>query len=271
MRRRVGQVLVAVGAVGVVATLVGTVVGVRLLGQLDTALQDSVAVTATTLEALDDTVALATDALRRTTTTLSDAADTAATVGSATDATVDVLDGAADVTGTEVAGSLAAVQRTLPALIDVAGVIDSTLGALDALPVGPTYDPDVAFDDALRDVEEELDGLPAALRDQAGLLRDGADRLGEVREATTTVGTDLRLLAGTLRETGETVASLGTATQEAAAILDRDAGGLTGDLGLARWLLGAVGVATAVGQLVPVLAGLALLDPARVRRLLPTA
>lgn len=268
MRRRIGRVLVAAGALGVVAALLGTVVGVRLLGRLDTSLQDSVAVTATTLEALDSTVALATDALARTTTTLQDAADTALTVGEATDATVAVLDGAADVTGQEVAGSLAAVQRTLPALIDVAGVIDSTLGALDALPIGPTYDPDVPFDDALRGVEEELDGLPAALRDQAELLRDGADRLAEVRDATTTVGIDLRALAETLHETGETVADLRTATDEATAILARDAGGLTDDLGLARWLLAAVGLATAVGQLVPLGAGLALLDPDRARRLL---
>lgn len=271
MRRVVGRGLVTVGVLGVVATLVGTVIGVRLLGRLDTALQDSVAVTATTLEALDSTVGLATDALATTTRTLQDAADTAATVGEATDATVDVLDGAADVTGTEVAGSLTAVQRTLPALIDAAGVIDTTLGALDALPVGPTYDPDVAFDDALREVDAELDGLPSALREQAALLREGADRLDEVRAATTTVGTDLRLLAGTLRETGETVADLRTATDEAATILQRDAGGLTGDLGLARWLLGVVGLATALGQLVPVLAGLALLDPDRVRQLLPSA
>lgn len=260
-RTVLGRILVGAALAGMLATVVGTVVGARLLGRLDTTLDDSVAVTATTLDALATTVDLAGDALGQAATTLEDSARAAVTVRDATQATVAVLDGAADVTGDDVAGSLTAVGDALPALVETAAVVDATLSALDVLPLGPDYDPDVPLDDALRDVQRELDGLPAALEAEAVLLREAADRLGEVSSATGTVTVDLRLLGGTLAEARDLLADLEEATDEAAAIVGDGTEGLAGDLTTGRVLLVVAGLAAAVGQLVPLLGGIALLRP----------
>lgn len=262
------RVLVGAALAGMLATVVGTVVGTRLLGRLDATLDDSVAVTATTLDALATTVDLAEDALGQAATTLEDSARAAVTVRDATEATVAVLDGAADVTGEQVAGSLTAVSDALPALVETAAVVDTTLSALDVLPLGPDYDPDVPLDVALRDVQRELDGLPVALEAEADLLRDAADRLDEVSAATGTVTVDLRLLGGTLGDARDLLGELEEATDQAATIVGDGTSGLAGDLTTVRVLLVVAGVAAAIGQLVPLLGGLALLRPELLDRVL---
>lgn len=263
-----GRLLVAVGTVGAVATLVGTVVGVTVLGSLDRSVRDSVVVTADALDALTATIEIADDVVGEVSSTLFDAALASRAAAGAAESTVDVLDGAAAVTGTEVAGSLESVEAALPALIDVAAVIDSTLGALDRLPVGPTYDPAVPFDDALRDVQQQLDGLPSSLRDQAALLRDGADELGDVGRSARFLGDDLEDLARTLDDTQEVLAEVGATAAAAAATLDEGAAGLTGGITALRVLVAVAGMALVLGQLVPVGLGWLLLDPARLTALL---
>src|SRR5690606_7598851 len=100
------------------------------------------------------------------------------------------------------AGGLAAVQDTLPALIQVASVIDTTLGALSVIPFGPDYDPAEPFPDSLRALQAELDGMPEALQEQAGLIRDGADSLGTVRTGTGDIADGLDDLHATVADAG---------------------------------------------------------------------
>ena len=263
-----GRTLLVAGVVGLLTTTAGTALGLVVLGDLSRTLQDSVGVTADAVAALSATVDVADDVVDATASTLFDAALAAAAAADGTAAAVDVLEGAADVTGGEVASSLAAVQATLPALVDVAAVIDGTLGALDRLPVGPSYDPDVPFDTALREVEAELDGLPESLREQADLLRDGATELGDVERSASFLAEDLEELSRRLREAGTTLDEVSRTAEVAAAVLDDGSAGLDAGLVSARVLVGVGGTALAVGQLLPLLAGWYLLDPARVRSML---
>lgn len=262
-RAVLGRVLVGVGVAGALATLVGTIIGVVLLGAVDRSLRDSVVVTADALEALQAAVEVADVLVDDVSSTLFDAALASRAAAGGADAAVEVLDGAADVTGDQVAGSLAAVEDSLPALIDVAGVIDSTLSALDRLPIGPTYDPDVAFDDALRGVEAELDGLPEALRAQAVLLRDGAVELGDVGRSAAFVADDLEELARSLRDAGDVLGEVRSTATDASGVLEESTAGLTGGTATLRVLSAVSGAALTVGQLVLAAVGWWLLDPER--------
>lgn len=269
--RRLAQVLVTAGSVGIVATLVATSLGLVGLGNLDRSLARSVGVTSDAVEALAATVEVADELVGEVASTLDSAAlGTRAAAGGA-EATVEVLDGAADVTGNDVAGSLAAVEDALPALIDVAAVIDSTLGALDRLPLGPTYDPDVPFDDALRDLQDELEGLPSALRDEAALLRDGAVELGDVGRSARFIADDLDELARTLRASGDVLDDVAATADEAARVLAEDVAGMGAGLTAARIMVVLAGLGLVAAQAVPVLAGWLLLDPTRLRTFLDAA
>lgn len=269
-RTLVGRVLVAAGAVGFVGALVASVVGLRLLGSLDRSLADSVQVTAAAVDALAATVEVADELTREVASTLSDASLAAASAAGGAEAAVEVLDSAADVTGEDVAGSLAAVEDALPALVDVAGVIDTTLGTLDRLPLGPTYDPAVPFDDAVREVQRQLDGVPETLVEEAELLRDGADELADVGRSARFLAEDLQELSTTLRDAGAVLDDVAETADEAARVFDQGTSGLATGLTSARVLVVVLGLAGALGQVAPLGVGLWLLDPDRIARLLDT-
>jgi hypothetical protein len=262
----VGRGLVVVGIVGVVAALVATVVGVRLLGQLDRALTDSVAVASDAIDALGATVEIAGDTTWQLTVTLERTATTTRDLSGAIGDAEVVLRATAEVSEDQIAGSVAGVEDALPALVQVAAVVDRTLSALTLVPFGPDYDPEEPLDDSLRTVQAELDGLPEALREQADLVRDASRDLRTVRVGTGAIADDLDGLVATLEGTTELLERYEATAGDARDLVAGQE--LTGQLTAARVLVLILGVAVALGQLVPVGAGWLLLRPDVARRLL---
>ena len=257
----VGRVLVGVGVVGVVLSLVAIGVGLRLLRGFETALADSIALTADALDAVDASVevtegavAALTDALGRTEETTR---ELAVGIGDA----VVVLDSSADLTEDEIAGSLEAVEGTLPALIDVAAVIDRTLSAVSTVPFGPDYDPEQRFDDSLRAVQRELDGLPEALREQADLVREASGSLSQVGRGTASIADDIGRLEESLREASALLEEYSSTARSARQVVERREQDLEGELRLARVLVVALGLTMTVANIAPLALGWLLLRP----------
>ncbi|MDX1620843.1 MAG: hypothetical protein R3320_07630, partial [Nitriliruptorales bacterium] len=254
-RKAVGRVLLGIGVAGVVLAIVGTIVGWRLLAQLDGALESTLGATEVALDALDSSVALADVTVSRIEGTLESTGSSTADLGVAIEDAAVSLDGIAALSENEVADSLAAVERSLPALIDVASVIDTTLGALSRVPFGPEYDPDEPFDDSLREIQREMDGLPEGLREQASLIRDGRDSLRELGTGVEDLAEDLETMAGVLSAADALLDDYAAAADQARGAVDESVGTLDTQLTVARWLVVGLGLVLAVGQLVPVGAG----------------
>jgi hypothetical protein len=265
-RRQAGLALLGIGGLGVVVSLVATVVGLRFLGQLDTALVDSVGVAAEAVDALGSTVDLAGETVSSITVILSRTAASTRDLSAALADAEEVLLATADLSEQQIAGSLEAVEDTLPALIQVAAVIDRTLSALSVVPFGPDYDPAEPFDDSLRALQTELDGLPEALRAQAALIRDGGRDLATTREGTTAIADDLDELQTTLASSGALLDRYAATASEARQLVTRD--DLGRQLTLARVLVVVLGLTLAAGQLLPLGAGWLLLRPELARRVL---
>lgn len=255
----VGRALVCGGALGVVLSLAAVVVGLRLLSGLDGALRDSIALTAEALDVVDRSLQATEGAVGSLTDALGSTEEAARQVATGVGDAVGVLDATADLTEGEIAASLQEVEDALPALIEVAEVIDTTLSALSN--VGVDYDPDEPFDDSLRAIQRELDGLPEALRTQAELVREASSSLGGVRRATVTIADDLGRLELALRDTRDLMADYSSTAAGARAVVDRRAGDLDGDLRLARALVVALGLAMTVTSLAPLGVGWVLLQP----------
>jgi hypothetical protein len=262
----VGRALVAIGTVGVVVTLVATVVGMRLIGSLDRALADSVGVAAEAIDALGATVELAGETTTRLTVTLRRTATTTRDLSAALSDAEGVLRATADISDEQVAGSVAGVEDALPALVQVATVIDRTLSALSAIPFGPDYDPEEPLDTSLRTVQAELDGLPEALREQAELIRDASRDLRTARVGTAAIADDLDGLVTTLERSTELIAQYEATAGEARELVAAE--DLSGQLMAARVLLLILGVTVALGQLLPLGAGWLLLRPDAARAFL---
>ncbi|MBW3657451.1 MAG: hypothetical protein KY457_02360 [Actinobacteria bacterium] len=260
-RRLVGRVLVAVGLLGAVTSVLGAAVGFRFLHELDGALDDSLGVTADAVDALRTTVELGADTVDAVTRTVGETETTTRELSVALRDAEQALAGVASLSDDGIAGSLDAVEGSLPALIDVASAIDTTLSRLAALPFGPAYDPDERFDDSLRAIEREFDGLPEQLRAQADLIRDAGDGLGRVRRGTTRVADDLRALHATLASASTLVDRYAATAEEAADVVAQGHQDLRTNLLVGRALVLVLGLSLLLGQLVPLGAGWFLLRP----------
>ncbi len=267
-RRTVGRVLLGIGGLGVVVSLVATVVGLRFLDQLGTALDGSVGVAAEAVDALDATVELAGETMTDVNVILEGTARTTTDLSRALADAEEVLLATADLSEDQIAGSLEAVDGTLPALIQVAAVIDRTLSALSIVPLGPDYDPEERFDDSLRAIQREFDGLPEAMREQAGLIRDGAGELGTTGEGAAAIARDLDDLRGTLAASNELLDRYAATATETQRLVTMDDANLGRQLGLARVLALLLGLTVAAGQILPLGAGWLLLRPELARTFL---
>ncbi|MEX2503658.1 MAG: hypothetical protein WD378_02340 [Egicoccus sp.] len=256
-----GRGLLVIGVVGVLAGIVGLMVGLRLVSLLDAALEDSLGVSAEAVDALGASVEVAGETLQALDTTLADTAQTTRDLGTSLTDAETVLRATADLSEDDIAGGLAAVQDTLPALIQVASVIDTTLNALSVVPFGPDYDPNEPFPDSLRELQGELDGMPEALQEQAALIRDGADSLGTVRSGTGDIADGLDELHATISNAGDLIDDYATTASEARDLVTGNQEALDQQLSWARVLVVLLALSFIAGQAVPLGIGWLLTRP----------
>lgn len=193
----------ATAVVGVLAGLLGLVVGWGLLTQARVALEDSLTLTADTLAALDATAGVAADSVEALSVSLASLETTAESLDQAFEEGEVLLEDLADVVRGDVAGSLRAVDDALPGLISVAGTIDATLSTLSRLPLGPTYDPSQSFQSSLRALDGSLDGLPDRLVEQADQVDQASRAIGDVGQGVAELVLVLGTFDATLADTTE--------------------------------------------------------------------
>lgn len=234
---RVGAAILAVTA------LSASVAGWLALNVIDTTLTliPGISRTAEPSGDLLDAIEITLDEVRAT---LGDVSEITDQVADSTSEAAAVIDEIATLTTGQIPDSLTALQETMPALIDTATVIDNTMSALSF--IGVDYDPDEPLDQALREVETQLDGLPETISDQGA-------RIGALVDDIRQTGTETGLISGRL----ETIdAGLGDA---AATIEDYrqaiDDLGLVGDVGTE---IAAAVPAARVALLLLALSGIAL-------------
>jgi hypothetical protein len=258
-RTLAGRVLIAVGVLGVVAGLGGIVLGQLLVSSADRALTGSLTLTADTLVALEDAIAVTEQTIVLVDTGLARAETTTGDLAGTVGEGAALLRTTADLTEDRLAGSIGAFSDSLPGLIQVAGTIDTTLGALSTLPFGPTYSPDEPLDDSLRELQRSLAGVPEDLALQARLLRETGDSLEDVGEGTADIAGDLGAIRTGLGDALAVLRGSTTTAGDASALIGDTRAGLRTQLGLARLLIVLLGLTTAAGQLVPLALGLSLL------------
>ncbi|HVM14336.1 MAG TPA: hypothetical protein VM287_08395 [Egibacteraceae bacterium] len=171
------------------------------------------------------------------------------------------LGATADLSQDQVAGSLEAVEQALPTLIEVGALMDRTLSALNVVPFAPEYRPVEPFDDSLRSLQRAMEGLPDDLREQAALIGDGRESLGDVREGTVAIADDLGDLHAQLSSALHLLRDYATTAGEAGDLMGDSDVRLSRQLAAARILVVVLGASLLVGQLVPLGIGWLLLHP----------
>ena len=210
-QRRAGRTMVAVGLVGAIVAIAGTVSGWLFVGELGSATDDSLEVTIETLDAVDDTIDLAADVLASTTEAVDALSGTLDALSGSFDAgTTAIVDiaGLADTVGPSIEEAASAVQT----LETVGGDIDSVLAALSNIPFGPDYDPSAGLGETFGSVADALGPLPDQLSTTAESLTDFTDSAGELQDQLADLAASVQSVSDDLSASDELVDQYRTAS-----------------------------------------------------------
>lgn len=260
-QRRAGRTMVAVGLVGAIVAVAGTISGWLFVGQLGTATDDSLEVTIETLAAVDDTIDLAADVLGSTTDAVDALAGTLNAVSgsfdSGTTAIVDIA-GLADTVGPSIEEAATAVQR----LETVGSDIDGVLGALSNIPFGPDYDPSAGLGETFGSVADALAPLPDQLSTTAQSLTDFTDSAGELQDQLDELAASVQSVSNDLVASDELVDQYRASVDDARTLATDARDDLANNVLFMRIFIILGGITFAVSQIVPLWMGRSLLDDA---------
>jgi hypothetical protein len=211
--------------------------------------------TAESLGTVDASLVVATDSVGVINEGLARAERTSRGLEDSLEDGADLLAETGSILRSDVASSLESVERTMPTLIQVGGTIDATLRAVDDLPVGLSYTPDEPFDETLRALQEDLDGLPEDLRAQADTVDEAGDNLREVGVQGEAIAGSISEVRTSLEEAGEVLGRYRSTAGEARTLLEDTTTDLERRLLVLRVLVVVLGVVYCAGQALPLYLG----------------
>jgi chromosome segregation ATPase len=253
-----GRIMIGVAIVGLLASLVGAVIGRQLVTDFDRGVEQSLILSAAVIETVDDSFEVADEALGLVTEGVIDAEAAVRSLGRSMGEGQEALDALTMLTGEDVADALESVEEALPAVEQAADSIDRTLGALSSLPLGLSYAPDRPLAESIGEIREGIEGLPDELRDQAEQAERTSDELAAATERTVATADALGELIERLEVAGELVGQYVDRTAEARDLVEDQREALSRSAGRARLLVVALSGVFALSQIVPLYLGLAL-------------
>jgi methyl-accepting chemotaxis protein len=258
-QRRAGQLMIAVGVLGAVVVVFGTIVGWIFVGQIATASEDSVEVTAQTFDAIDDTIDLAEEAIDSTVGAVDALAGTLVTLSSTFQSGADAIDDVAALADT-IGPSLSDAGATVRSLERVGDQIDTALGTLSRLPIGPDYDPESGLGDTFGRLAVTLESLPGELAATSDSLSEFTSNADDLRADIDRLAVSVGAIAGDLGDSSALVDQYRTSVADARTLAVATTDDVDLSVGLMRILLVMGGVLLLLGQVVPLWLGRSLLD-----------
>jgi methyl-accepting chemotaxis protein len=259
--RRAGTLMVALGVAGALIAVFGMVVGWVFVGQIATASDDTLDVALQSLDAADSTIDLADGVLAASAEAVDALAATLVALSSSFESGTAAIDDVAALAET-IVPSLEDAGSTVRQLEDIGTDIDSVLGALSNLPIGPEYDPTAGLGATFGQLAGTLEALPDQLTSTAGNLNDFTSSAGAVQSEVDRIATSVQSVAVELADTEALIEQYRASVADARALASATNDDLDTGAMLMRILLVAGGVTLLLGQVVPIWLGRSLLDEA---------
>jgi hypothetical protein len=252
--RWLGWLWLVAGAVGVAASVAIASFGAAFIGSTSDSAVDALDVTRELLVTVGDTAGTVDD-------TVTSVADGLGTLERS------VLEGAGTLTDvsrlasdlgematTTIPESLDALRDTMPQLITTAGVVDGVMRTLRF--VGVDYNAEVPLDDSLVELDLRLAVIPDQLRSQASGFDEAARGIADFGAASVGIASDIGTIRDNLAGSSELLTGYTEQVSEAVAVLDSIEAQILDQSAAARVMVLVLGVALALGQTVPIAAGL---------------
>lgn len=232
------------GVVTIVLSVLAMIGGVGLVGTLASDLSSTMSVSRSALTAIGDTIESVDDIAANTGASLDAAGASVSGVSSTVDSAVLAIDNIAGFLEGDFPEDLESVRAAMPAAIQAANAIDTTLRALSF--VGVSYDPDQPFGESLAELDDALASLPDELRLQADSLRLLIPSAEALAEDTDLLATEVENLSSSLAGFTALTDQYESTLVEAEATIEATARSVDQKIWLGRLLsvlVGAVGIA----------------------------
>lgn len=252
-RQSLGNLLLVLGIVGLLAALVVGVAGWLLAARANNRLVDTVDPLSDLVVNVSESVEASQVIVARTIEAVEGIESATRSAGRTLDTISGLIDSTSEVIGGDLADGLDDAVGTLPALVDTGRIIDRTMRTLSL--VGVDYDPEVPLDESLAGLEQSLRPIPEQLRNQVEALEEvGTDIDVVVLDAGSLAATLLEARIE-MTEAQDILATTGDNVSRAAESLASIEGDLdTYDL-LSKIVVVAVAVALLTGSMAPLLIG----------------
>jgi ABC-type transporter Mla subunit MlaD len=235
-------------------SLIALVLGLILVESLLADLSASFRVSESAVVAIGETVDVVEGSVARIDESLDAASASLRSVATAADIANEGLVDVAGFLEEDLPNDIEAILVAMPAAIQTASAIDSTLSALSFFGVG--YSPEEPFDDSLRRVERALSDMPDDLRAQSETIRALVPAVGSLGRQTERLAEAIDEIEADLDEIGDLVVSYRVTIAEAQTSIEET----SSSLGDQAWLLRLLIVLLALGG---VAVGSALISLAR--------
>ncbi len=247
---RQSTVAVTAGVVGLVASLIGLLLGWMTVDSVLARLEGPVRLSVATLDAIEETLGVVDSVTAQLHDGLIAAGESLDAVSATTAESTGSLEALADFLDGDLVTNIEAIQGTMPAAIQAAGAIDSTLRALALL--GVDYDPEQPFDEALMSIDAALEDLPGQLSAQAGAVRDLVPSAERFSADAATIAASMTAMGEDLERSGSVIESYQATVDEARAIIAETESSLSTNVWILRGIVliaGITGVALSTGLL----------------------
>ncbi|MEZ4593528.1 MAG: hypothetical protein R3D55_20655 [Chloroflexota bacterium] len=212
-RRFLGLLVLLIGVGGIVIALFGARLGHQLVDRIAANFEATLQRTSDSLDLVSETLALAKSSIVDVNAVVDTAGTTAENLATTVSDTRPLLGQISTVATDQVPDSLETVQDAFPSLEQVAGVIDRTLVTLNSFRIdeeifgfqfqydlGIDYEPEIPFDQSVRDLGEGLEGIPDSLRAMEAYITVTSDNLETVSQDIRTLADELETVNGRLTE-----------------------------------------------------------------------
>jgi len=198
-RHRLGLLLLVVGTIGALATTAVLITGWQWARTIPGVFDEALALTTDTLTQIQNDLDTADATLIEIDSGLAILTNATISANAAlTDAAPIVEETRQLVTG-EIPDALEAVEKAMPALIDVGAGVDTTLRIISSLGLA-TYEQEVPLNEAIAEISASLEGLPEELRAQDTTLRRAEMTLQELTADVGSTATGIVTIRQSLAE-----------------------------------------------------------------------
>lgn len=261
LQRIVGLLLIGAGVMGLVISLAGLFIGLPALSAAEETLNRRIDDLERALIAAADGLTVADASLISATETIIALETTVRSSGQAISDTLPTIDRIGTLVGIEIPHAIRSTQQTLASARETARVADAVLGAISRIGLlgANTYNPDVPLNQAIQQVSDSIDPLPASLssvRDRLMVTRANLRRIGTNTDA---IAENIAEINDSFRDARQVINRYQTLVTDLQADLAALRTALPLWFGVARALLALLAVWFAVAQIALFTQGMSLL------------